>query len=313
VVNAMLEEIQGIVSTESVITIGATNYLEKVDPALRRAGRLDQIVHIPLPSIDGLERIFKYHLDQVREEAGVSADVDLRTLAVLAFGLTGADVEFFVRGAARRARHENRPIGQADLLAEVTRLPRRPDSIPRLGVEELHRVAVHEAGHALARLMSSSGGEDLTFISIIPRSDGTLGFVASAPSEARVATRRTMLQELETALAGRAAEAVVFGADDVSTGSGGSSEHSDLAMATRTATYYVCQSGLGETAPLLWTTTPTPDQMARVGELLDKAYSGIVARLELKRELVLHIAGLLEQQQEISGDELRQLVRGDEA
>ena len=309
VVNAMLEEIQGIVLSESVILVAATNYLDKVDPALRRAGRLDQVVPIPLPSIDGLQRIFEYHLAQVREEAEVADDVDTRVLAVLAFGLTGADVEFFVRGAARRARHENRPIGQADLLAEVTRLPRRPDSIPQLGAQELHRVAVHEAGHALARLMSASRGDDLAFISIIPRADGTLGFVASAPSESQVATRRTMLEQLETALAGRAAESVVFGADDVSTGAGGSSQHSDLAAATRTATYYVCQSGLGDTSSLLWTTEPSPEQIARVSELLDKAYSSILARLELKRDLVLSIAELLEQRQELSGDELRRLVR----
>ena len=177
VVNAMLEEVQGIVSSGSVILVAATNYPDKVDPALRRAGRLDQVVTIPLPSIEGLERIFEYHLSQLEGEAKVGNDVDPRVLAVLAFGLTGADVEFFVRGAARRARHENRPICQADLVAEVTRRPRRPDSVPQLGPADLHRVAVHEAGHALARVMSSSKGADLAFISIIPRMDGSLGFV----------------------------------------------------------------------------------------------------------------------------------------
>ncbi len=96
VVNAMLEQVQGIVSNGSVILVGATNYPEKVDPALRRAGRLDQIVTIPLPNIDGLERIFEYHLAQL-DDATVGPDVDPRVLAVLAFGLTGADVEFFVR------------------------------------------------------------------------------------------------------------------------------------------------------------------------------------------------------------------------
>lgn len=313
VVNAMLEEVQGIVSSGSVILVAATNYPEKVDPALRRAGRLDQVVTIPLPSIEGLERIFEFHLSKLEGDAKIGNDVDLHLLAFLAFGLTGADVEFFVRGAARRARHENRPICQADLVAEVTRRPRRPDSAPQLGPSDLHRVAVHEAGHALARVMSSSKGMDLAFISIIPRMDGTLGFVASAPTESQVLTRRTMLERLETTLAGRAAEAVVFGPDDVSTGAGGSSEHSDLAVATGTATYFVCQSGLGGPTALLWTTSPSHEQTARVNELLDQAYNSVLARLELQRELLLRIADVLKEKQEMSGDELRQLVRAGEA
>ena len=308
VVNAMLEEIQGVVVSESVILVAATNYLEKVDPALRRAGRLDQVVQIPLPSIDGLERIFKYHLARIAEDSRVAKDVDVRVLAVLAFGLTGADVEYFVRGAARRARHENRPIEQADLVAEVTRRPRRPDSLPQLGPDELHRVAVHEAGHTLSRLMGSSKGEDLTFVSIIPRMDGSLGFVASAPAESQVLTRRTMLEQLETALAGRAAEAVVFGRDDISTGAGGSSQQSDLAVATRTATYFVCQSGLGDDESLHWTTVPTSEQTAQVTELLRKSYDSVFARLELQRDLLVRIAEILEEKQELTGEELRRLM-----
>ncbi len=59
----LLEEIQGISTTESVIVIGATNYVDRVDPALRRAGRLDQIVEIPRPSIDGLAKIFDHYLE----------------------------------------------------------------------------------------------------------------------------------------------------------------------------------------------------------------------------------------------------------
>ena len=168
-------------------------------------------------------------------------------------------------------------------------------------------MAVHETGHALARLMSSSKGDDLAFISIIPRTDGSLGFTASAPADSQVLTRRTMLERLETALAGRAAEAVVFGAEDVSSGAGGSSEHSDLAIATSTATYFVCQSGLGD-ASLHWTTAPTTEQTAQVTELLNKAYNSILARLELQRDSLLRIADVLEKRQELTGDDLRRLI-----
>ena len=161
VINALLEEIQGIGSTDSVIVIGATNYLEKIDPALRRAGRLDQVVEIPLPNVEGLEQHLRVLPVAVLRPSGgaLAPGVDTRALAELAFGLTGADVEFFVRGAARRARRENRPVGQNDLVAEITRRPRRPDSAPRLTPAEMHRVAVHEAGHTVARLISSTHGD----------------------------------------------------------------------------------------------------------------------------------------------------------
>ncbi|MGA3353993.1 MAG: AAA family ATPase [Acidimicrobiales bacterium] len=309
VINALLEQIQGIGTTDSVIVIGATNYLDKVDPALRRAGRLDQVVEIPLPNIDSLAQIFGYYLSSYQAGGSlVAADIDARALGELSFGLTGADVEFFIRGAARRARREGRPLAQIDLVAEVTRRPRRPDSAPRLAPEEMRRVAVHEAGHTVARLISSTRGNDLTFVSIIPRLDGSLGFTAAVPAGTQVLTRRSMLEQLETVLAGRAAEEVVFGADDIGAGAGGPDTNSDLAVGTRLATLVVCQSGLGEGGSLHWTTQPTAAQQQQIDELLRNCYSSIRARLQVQRSLLDRVAGALEQKQELSGNELRRLV-----
>lgn len=309
VVNALLAEIQGIDTTGSVIVIGATNHVEKVDPALRRAGRLDQVVEIPLPSIDGLEQIFDYYLAEFRSDGGeLASDVDAHALAEMSFGLTAADVEFFVRGGARRARRENRPTTQADLMAEVTRRPRREDSAPRLTGAEMHRVAVHEAGHAVARLTSSTRGADLTYASIIPRLDGTLGFTASVPTNTRVLTRTTMIERLETLLGGRAAEEVVFGADDIGAGAGGPDTGSDLSVATRFATLIVCQSGLGEDGLLRWTTEPTGDQLAKIDAVMTEAYRSIRTRLQTQRPLLDRVAAALQQRQELSGRELRELA-----
>ncbi len=308
VINSLLEQIQGIDTTEPVIVIGATNYVDKVDPALRRAGRLDQVVQIPLPNIPSLEQIFRYYLKAPRAAGLVAGDLNERALGELALGLTGADVEFFVRGAARRARRENRPLTQADLVAEVTRRPRQADNAPRLMVDEMRRVAVHEAGHTMSRLVSSSKGEDIAFITIIPRLDGSLGFVASVPLDGSVMTRRKMLERLETALAGRAAEEVVFGSDDVGLGAGGSDRSSDLAVATRIATLLVCQSGLGDDGSLQWTETPNPAQERQIDGLLRKSYAAVVARLQSQRSLFDRIVDALVGRQEMSGAELRQML-----
>jgi AAA+ superfamily predicted ATPase len=308
VINALLEQIQGINTVDPVIVIGATNYLERVDPALRRSGRLDQAVQLPLPNIPSLEQIYNYYLAPYRNDKLVADDVDTLTLAALSLGLTGADVEFFVRGAARRARRASRKIEQQDLTAEVTRRPRRSDSAPRLAAEEMRRVAVHEAGHAVARLISSTRGDDITFVTIIPRLDGSLGFVASAPASGHVLTRRTMIEQLETVLAGRAAEELVFGSDDVGMGAGGPSRDSDLAVATRTAMQAVCQAGLGDGGGLHWTERATPAQEAQIDALLSKAYRSIVARLEARQALLERIVEILERKQELSGAELRALL-----
>jgi ATP-dependent Zn protease len=308
VINALLEQIQGFDTGEPVIVIGATNYAEHVDPALRRAGRLDQVVRLPLPNVAGLERIFDSHLAPYRAANEVARGVKTRALGELSLGLTGADVEFFVRGAARRARRARRKIGHADLIAEITRRPRRPDSAPRLTREEMRRVAVHEAGHAVARLVSSTQGDDVTFVSIVPRLDGRLGFVATVPLDGHVLTRRTLLERLETVLAGRAAEEVVFGAADVGAGAGGPGKDSDLAVATRMADLFVCKSGLGEDGALYWTESPTPAQEKQMEALLRTAYRSVVARLESHRALLDRVAAALEDEQELSGAELRKLV-----
>jgi ATP-dependent Zn protease len=172
----------------------------------------------------------------------------------------------------------------------------------------MRRVAVHEAGHTVARLVSSTRGDDLTFVSLIPRMDGSLVFVASLPSDSHVETRRTMLEELEPMLAGRAAEEVVFGADDIGAGAGGPSRTSDLAVATRLATQIVCQSGLGDDGALHWTEQPTEAQQRQIDALLGKAYASVGARLHAHRVLLDEIVGILEEKQEAGGGELRKLA-----
>jgi cell division protease FtsH len=177
-------------------------------------------------------------------------------------------------------------------MAEVTRRPRRPDSAPVLTADEMYRVAVHEAGHTVARLISSTGGADLAFASIVPWLDGSL----PACRGTRVLTRSSMLEQLATVLAGRAAEEVVFGAGDIGAGAGGPTSISDLAVATRLATLIVCQSG------------PTAAQEDKIDDVIGEAYRSIRTRLQACRPLLDHVTAALEDKQELSGNELRRLA-----
>lgn len=304
VVNALLELISGLDPEAPVIVIGATNHADRVDPALKRAGRLDRVITIPRPNAEALGQIYEHYLEEY-SEGELAGDVDPRELGRLSLGATGADVELFVRGAARRARKEGREIRQRDFIDEITRKPRDPASSPRLTEEEVRRVAVHEAGHALASCLSSSKGEEISFVSIVPRADGTLGFVARMPSERMLTTREEYLEQLEVILGGRAAEELVFGKDGVTGGAGGSSRSSDLAAATAWALRMITQYGLGSDGDLGWTDSPGPGDRKQAEELLRDAYVTVLTKLKENRERLDELAATLEERQELRGDEVR--------
>ncbi len=309
VINGVLEQMQGLDPQHPVIVLAATNFVERVDPALRRAGRLDQVIQIPLPNVAALEKIFGHFLQRHGSQVGVDAGLDLKSLAGLAFGLSGADVEFFVRGALRRARKAGRAVSQADLLAEVTGRPRDGAHTRRLMPAEMHRVAVHESGHALSILLENSRGDRVNFISIVPRSNGSLGFVARMPSEAMVETRRGLLDYLRTVLSGRAAEELVFGIDNLGLGAGGG-ESSDLAIATRVATELVCRTGLGDNRALLWSPQASAEQLAEVERVLQSAYRSALDLLGRHRAALDRLTALLIDEQELAGDQVRAVIEG---
>jgi AAA+ superfamily predicted ATPase len=307
VVNALLEQIQGMDEKAPVIVIGATNHPDRVDPAVRRAGRLDRVIEIPYPNVDALFHIFEYYMKPHIAAVVVGPDVDLRTIAALSLGVTGADVEMFVRGAARRARKAKRPISQRDLLDEVLRAPRDPGTALRMTPEEQKRVAAHEAGHALAACLSRNHGSTITFLSIVPRADGSLGFVARLPHDRVLATRAEYIEDIEVALAGRAAEEVLFGAESITGGAGGDSTTSDLAVATASAIQLVSQLGMGAQG-LLWSRQITHEQLEQAEQILRDAYASVRARLQERIATLAAISDELVKRQELSGDELRAIV-----
>jgi ATP-dependent metalloprotease len=177
----------------------------------------------------------------------------------------------------------------------------------------MRRSAVHESGHAIVQLTNKGGDNEVALVTIIPRTDGTLGFVATVPREGNGMTRRSALERIETALAGRAAEELVYGADNVALGAGGPSTSSDLAVATRIATLLVCQSGLGQDGGLHWTSTPTPAQLRQIDRLLKNSYRATLARLRIHRSLLDQLSEALVQEQELDRRQVRAILSSHEA
>jgi len=301
IVNALLSEIQGFNDEDEIIVIGATNYLEKIDPALRRAGRLDQIAHVSYPNIKALTKIYGYYLDPIlKDRKDLDKQQLYKELAQLSFGCTGADVEEYVRGASRRARKNGREIQKEDLIDEITGKSRSETGTLRMNQEEMKRVAIHEAGHALARILSDTKGQDISFVSIVPRSNGSLGFVASIPDEKAMYTRKDYLSLLEVILAGRAAEQIVYGHDLISGGAGGSSS-SDLAKATAIARDMITKHGLGNENELYWSRDTGKDDISQIKKLLKATYKQVLTKLEAEQEKLEAISEILVDEQEIEG------------
>ena len=226
IVNLLLELLAGIEDRPGVVVIGATNHPNKIDPAVRRAGRLDRTITIEKPGIEDLVSIFRYHL----KEALVG--VDLTPGALAARGGTGADVEAWVRRAKSKARRARRELVMDDVLAEI-----RGNNEP---MPEVHRLAsaCHEAGHIVVgaahgnctiKAASLHDAEAVTSLSIDS---------AKAQSLAGLEAVITML------LAGRAAEIELLGEAEASAGAGGG-EGSDFARATKIALDIETRLGFG--------------------------------------------------------------------
>jgi SpoVK/Ycf46/Vps4 family AAA+-type ATPase len=322
VVNALLEEMQGFRESDGIVVIAATNHLESVDPALQRAGRLDRVINIPYPSIPALSEIYKFYLDRTTASGQGTAPIDCNTLARLSYGRTGADVEFFLRGARRRARRDNsRPMTEADVVAEIMDSPRGRTGSTPISSEELRRTAVHEAGHALMAITQADGENPIGYISIVPRGDGTGGFTSRLADTRMYRSFPDLCRDIRIALAGRAAEEIVFGKEHISGGAGGSSSRSDLAAVSRRILDAFAREGFSQAAGLLWIgpdgargdSLPDGHPLTRAlmdetRKLIDKLYNETQQTLIEQRAKLDRIAELLVARQEITGPELDSLL-----
>ncbi|HLS88628.1 MAG TPA: ATP-dependent zinc metalloprotease FtsH [Sphingobacteriaceae bacterium] len=235
--NQLLVEMDGFGVNEGIIVIAATNRPDVLDPALLRPGRFDRQVVIDRPDVGAREAILRVHA----RNKPIAEDVDLAVLARRTPGFTGADLENTINEAALLAarRRKNR-ITMRELEDAIDRIVAGgPEKKARVLVpKERERVAYHEAGHALAaRLLETT--DPVHKISIIPRGRA-LGYVLQLPTEDRfLITRQEILDRVVMALAGRAAEELVFG--EPSTGA-----QDDLEKVTRMVRRMITEFGMGD-------------------------------------------------------------------
>lgn len=212
IVNLLLEQLAGIEERPGVVVVAATNHPDRIDAAIKRAGRLDREIEIEKPDTRTLAEIFRFHVGPE-----LLPDADLTPLALASRGATGADAEAIVRRAKGAARRARRALTISDLMSAIA------DNGPALPLQARWRIAVHESGHALVSNELQTG--TVHGISIHTRG----GFFEFDSNLSGTATLERLQHEMAVLLAGRAAERLALG--DVSVGAGMTAT-SDLARAT---------------------------------------------------------------------------------
>jgi ATP-dependent Zn protease len=298
-----LEQLKGLSSEDRLAVIAGAQGVENVRFELRRRGGLDSTLAMPAPNSQALAKMYAVML---KDTPHTLAPGDLGHLGRLSLGLGGHEVDLIVRRAIRRARKDgNRRVDKSDIAQVLIqeRFGSHAESRRRLMAEdELRNTAYHEAGHAILQLMRARGA-GLGYATIIPRENGTLGFVLPSVDETRNSmTRQDILETIRVALAGRAAEEILGGEDSVTTGCG-----NDLYQATQHLQYLLTRTGFNGLLSLDCTLENSPELRAHAEEILQKEYAHVLELLKRHRALLDQVAQLLVQRQEVSGDELMAL------
>jgi cell division protease FtsH len=234
--NQILVEMDGFDTDTNVIVVAATNRPDILDPALLRPGRFDRRVVLDRPDVKGREAILKVH---VRGKP-LSSDVDLKTLAKVTPGFVGADIENMVNEAAILAARKNKKtIADHDFQEAIERIILGPERKSRVINKAEQRItAYHEAGHAVVGYLLPNS-DPVRKVTIIPRgmSGGSTLFVPE--QDIGYITRSRMKDQIVMALAGRAAEEIVF--NEITTGAS-----SDLEHVTKTTRAMVTRFGMSD-------------------------------------------------------------------
>lgn len=283
-----------------VLTVGATNLVEVLDPALLRPGRFDRKINIDLPDAEGRKEILEYYLAQVKHEP-----LDLDKLVYDTIGYTPVAVKYVINEAVVLAHFDGRSaINYRDFtLARETHEWGLRQPIKSMTAEERRRIAYHEAGHAFAQLKLLPR-QRLSKVTII-RHGQALGLSATKPiAEMYTHTKEEVMADIQSSLASRAAEEIFLGT--ALTG-----VTNDLEQATRMASAAIGWFGMNGSLysyRAFNQVQPDPALKREVDKMLKEQYKQVKALLERNKPAVVAIAEGLLEKSELDEDEIKARV-----
>ncbi len=236
--NQLLVEMDGFDANTNIIVIAATNRPDILDNALLRPGRFDRQIYINAPDVKGREQILEVHAKNKK----LDSDVDLKILAKRTPGFTGADLQNLLNESALLAARKNKDkISMEDVDVSIDRVIAGVEKKSRvLTDKDKELTSYHEVGHALIDKLLPDANE-LHKVSIIPRGMA-LGVTWTRPKDESVhVSKAKLLAKIAVSLGGRAAEEIVYGKNEVSTGAS-----QDLINVTDMARKMVTAWGMSE-------------------------------------------------------------------
>ncbi|NNG66554.1 ATP-dependent metallopeptidase FtsH/Yme1/Tma family protein [Caldanaerobacter subterraneus] len=299
--NQLLVEMDGI-KTDSeinILVIAATNRPDLLDPALLRPGRFDRQVVVDLPDKNGRLQILKIHT----KNKPLGEDVNLEEIAESTFGFSGAHLENLCNEAAILALRDGSPsILQKHFKEAIDKVILGEKSDRKPTEEELYRIAVHEAGHAIVGEEVNPGS--VAVITIVPRGRA-LGFVRQTDKEdLLIYTKEQLEKDIMVALGGTVAEILVLGGR--STGSA-----NDFEQAVETAKKIVF-TGLSDLGIVSKEDISKEKVNEEVNKIVKNLEDKVKEILERRLEKLKEVAELLKKEETISGEKLREILNKEE-
>jgi cell division protease FtsH len=314
--NQILVEMDGFDSSTKVIVIAATNRPDILDPALLRPGRFDRRVVLDQPDILGRKAILEVH----SKGKPLDDTVDMDIIAKQTSGFSGADLANLVNEAALlAARRNKKAIGGEDMQESIDRVQLGPERKSRvISDKEKQTVAYHEAGHALvARMLPNA--DPVHKVSIVARGMAG-GYTKQLPTEDRHLYSVAHLRDMMTVfLGGRAAEELIFGPGEVTTGASNDLEHVTTLARKMVKEYGMSdRMGLrtfGRREEMVFLGRMVDDQKDygdkvadeiddEIGALIDKAYADATEILTQNKAKLTQIAERLVADETLEGDAL---------
>ena len=315
--NQLLAEMDGFDTSKGILILAATNRPEILDKALLRPGRFDRRIIVDKPDLKGRLDTLKVHSKDVL----MDDTVDFNEIALATSGAVGSDLANMVNEAAINAVKNGREaVNQKDLLESIEVVMMGKEKKDRvMSKEEKKIVSYHEIGHALASALQKNT-DPIQKITIVPRTMGALGYAWYVPDEEKhLRSKKELEERVITALAGRAAEELVFDKDSITTGAA-----NDIEQATSSVRAMVTQYGMSEKFGLVQiesvedqylngrTVMNCSDHTAadvdkEIQRIMAESYEEAKKLLSENRDLMDELAAFLLEKESITGKEFMEI------
>lgn len=316
--NQLLTEMDGFEGNTGIIVIAATNRPDVLDSALLRPGRFDRQVMVDYPDLEGRLAILEVHATNKK----IDPEVSLKTISQRTPGFSGADLANLLNEAAiLTARRRKEAITMEEIDLAIDRVIAGMEGTPLVDSKSKRLIAYHEIGHAIVGTLTK-GHDPVEKVTLVPRGQAK-GLTWFTPEEDQGLVSKTQLFARVTGLlGGRAAEDVIFGNDEVTTGAG-----NDIEKVTYLTRQMVTKFGMSDLGLFALEENDQPvflgnDPMSRseysqeiaakidsqIRFMVTQCYENAKAIIRENRPLIDSLVDLLIEKETIDGDAFRKIV-----